>query len=73
MDGIIGLSDPDMAIHTHAIVCSNKVAVGHGDGPTESEEYRNAEGGWNGYIFRHWNRPLALVAAGAVRITGVKT
>jgi hypothetical protein len=73
MAGMIGLSDPDMAIHTHAIVCNNRNAIGQGDGPTVSEQYRNAEGGWDGYIFRHWNRPKALVALGAVRITGVKT
>jgi hypothetical protein len=68
--GMTGIKESSMT-STIAIVASSVAAFGHGDGPTESEQYRLHGAGADVYLIRHWNQPKALISTGAIRLTGV--
>lgn len=68
--GMTGVMDYSVTA-TLAILCNSHAAFGHGDGPTESEQFRLPLRGADVYLIRHWNQPAALVAACAYVIAGV--
>jgi hypothetical protein len=68
--GLTGIIDDSMT-STLAVVAASRAAFVHGDGPTESEQFRLPMRGADVYLIRHWNQPYQAVSTAAIRITGV--
>jgi hypothetical protein len=70
MPGLTGILDDSMT-STLAVVAATRAAFVHGDGPTESEQFRLPMRGADVYLIRHWNYPYQAVSTAAIRLTGV--